>query len=401
MPVTNGVETVLAAPEGYVVDFDHPQRQGVPQAYYVAGFGTAISLLFFAQRLYVKVCLAGGLLVDDFLLIVSWILALVTEGLCLHMFATGVGGVHAWEISVEQFNSYLLDVYLAASLYVICGSLAKIALLIFYLRLSPQRWFKMATWSAIVLISGYTMGIFIPLVFACRPIAMNWDVTITDGVCLNRPSLYIATAVANIASDLVLFILPIRMVMQLQIPRRQKFGLLGIFCIGSLTVVTSVVRVSILPSLLTDPDATWVVSWASVWSIVEANLIVTCASTPTLKKFFKHIAPKIIGESRYGSKTRTTENSQPPSRTLVPSSQSRRDRNNYSQFDPEERAVNDAYLMGPVTGRQDLKIMGGHGEEAVGWGDTDSEKGIVQAPPRKAILQTTTVTVEYTDEQRR
>lgn len=65
MPVANGVETVLAAPEGYVVDFDHPQRQGVPQAYYVAGFGTAISLLFFAQRLYVKVCLAGGLLVDD------------------------------------------------------------------------------------------------------------------------------------------------------------------------------------------------------------------------------------------------------------------------------------------------------------------------------------------------
>lgn len=156
--------------------------------------------------------------------------------------------------------------YLAASLYVICGSLAKIALLIFYLRLSPQRWFKMATWSAIVLISGYTAGIFFPLVFACRPIAMNWDATITDGVCLNRPSLYIATAVANIASDLVLFILPIRMVMQLQIPRRQKFGLLGIFCIGSLTVVTSVVRVSILPSLLTDPDATWVVSWASVWT---------------------------------------------------------------------------------------------------------------------------------------
>lgn len=65
MPVINGVVTVLAAPEGYAVDFDHPQRQGVPQAYYVAGFGTAISLLFFAQRLYVKVCLAGGLLVDD------------------------------------------------------------------------------------------------------------------------------------------------------------------------------------------------------------------------------------------------------------------------------------------------------------------------------------------------
>ncbi|KAF7554020.1 hypothetical protein G7Z17_g3227 [Cylindrodendrum hubeiense] len=365
MPMTNGVVTVLAAPEGYVVDFDHPQRQGVPQAYYVAGFGSAISLLFFAQRLYVKVCLAGGILVDDVLLIVSW------------------------------------DMYLAAPLYVICGSLAKVALLIFYLRLSPQRWFKMATWAAIVLISGYSVGIFFPLVFACRPIAMNWDITITDGVCLSKPTLYIATAVANIASDLVLFILPIRMVIKLQIPRRQKIGLLGIFCIGSLTIITSIARVYILPSLLTDADGTWVVSWASVWTIVEANMIITCASTPTLKKFFKHVAPKIIGESRYGSKTRTNEISQPPSRAIVPSSQSRRDRNNYSQFDPEERAGNDAYIMGPVTGRQDLRIMGGHAEEAVGWGDTDSEKGIVEAPPNKSILQTTTVTVEYTNEQQR
>jgi hypothetical protein len=55
------------------------------------------------------------------------------------------------------------------------------------------------------------------------------------------------------------------MVIKLQIPPRQKIGLVIIFGIGSLTVVTSVVRVSILPALLTDPDATWVIAWASVW----------------------------------------------------------------------------------------------------------------------------------------
>ncbi|KAH8654702.1 hypothetical protein BGZ61DRAFT_319800, partial [Ilyonectria robusta] len=65
MPITNGVETLLAAPDGYVVDFNHPQRQGIPQAYYIAGFGSAIALLFFAQRLYVKLFLSGGLRIDD------------------------------------------------------------------------------------------------------------------------------------------------------------------------------------------------------------------------------------------------------------------------------------------------------------------------------------------------
>jgi hypothetical protein len=55
---------------------------------------------------------------------------------------------------------------------------------------------------------------------------MNWDIRV-KGECLNSPSLYIATAVANIVSDIILFALPIHMVVNLQIPRRQKIGLLG------------------------------------------------------------------------------------------------------------------------------------------------------------------------------
>ncbi|WAO86599.1 Hypothetical protein NCS54_00387900 [Fusarium falciforme] len=403
MPLVQGVPTVLEPPKDYVVDFDSPRRQGVPEAYYVSGFGMVLSFLFIAQRLYVKFFLTGGVQVDDVLLIFSYVLAVATIALCLHMFATGVGGVHAWEISVTQFNAYLMDVYLAAFIYILCGSLSKLALLIFYLRLSPQRWFRIATWSTIVFISGYTVGIFFACIFSCKPIAMSWDVTITDGVCINRPSLYIATAVANIISDVILFFLPIPMVIKLQIPPRQKIGLVIIFGIGSLTVVTSVVRVSILPALLTDLDATWVIAWASVWIIVEANLIITCASMPTLRKFFKHVAPKLIGESRYGSKTgksgKSGENSKPPTRTLVPTSQSRRDRHQYSQFDAGEGQGSEEFVLGPIKGRADPRVTAGHSEDHVGWGDSDSEKGIVDGTSKPAIVQTTTVTVEYTNDR--
>ena len=83
------------------------------------------------------------------------------------------------------------------------------------------------------IIAGYSIGIFFALIFACDNIAMNWDVTAT-GQCINRPGLYIATAVANIASDIVLFVLPIPMVRGLQIPLKQKIGLSFIFAIGSL-----------------------------------------------------------------------------------------------------------------------------------------------------------------------
>jgi hypothetical protein len=124
-------------------------------------------------------------------------------------------------------------VYASSPIYVLCGALAKMSLLVFYLRLSPQRWYKVSVWATMALVGCYSIGLFFSLVFACTPIESNWDLTIT-GHCVNRPSLYIATAVTNILSDLIIFALPIPMIVKLKITRRQKYGLFFIFSIGSL-----------------------------------------------------------------------------------------------------------------------------------------------------------------------
>lgn len=65
MTTIDGVMVLFPPPEGYEVNFDNPARQGVPDAYLVAGFGLAISFLFFMQRMYVKIFLTGGLQLDD------------------------------------------------------------------------------------------------------------------------------------------------------------------------------------------------------------------------------------------------------------------------------------------------------------------------------------------------
>ncbi|KAF5026133.1 hypothetical protein F66182_1781 [Fusarium sp. NRRL 66182] len=279
------------------------------------------------------------------------------------MFASGAGGVHAWEMPIDKFNTYMLDVYVAAFIYIVCGSLAKLALLIFYLRISPQRWFKIATWTTLLIISGYTIGTFFAVIFACKPIAMSWDVTITEGTCINRPGLYIATAAVNIISDIILFVLPLPMVVNLQIPFKQKIGLMGIFTIGSLTVITSIVRVALLPAMLYTVDVSWAVAYPSVWIMAK-----------------------------------TTKNAKPPSRAIAPSSQSRRDRNQYSQFGPEEGDGTNTIALGPVSGRIGHKISGGLSQDGAAWIDSDSEKGIVGGTAKPAIMQTTTVTVEYSCE---
>ncbi|WQF84422.1 hypothetical protein CDEST_09436 [Colletotrichum destructivum] len=394
MPVVNGVITVLQPPDGYVVDFDNPQRQAVPEVYYVAGFGTFLSLLLMAQRLYTKAFLVGRLQWDDVCLLLAWLTSIATIALCVHMFATGSGGAHGWEIPVEKFNIFMMDVYLAAAIYTLCGSFAKVSLLIFYFRLSPQRWFKQAVWASLAIIAAYSVGIFFALVFACDPIAMSWDITITEGTCINRPSLYIATAAANIISDLILFALPIPIVVKLQIPRRQKIGLFFIFAVGSLTVVTSIIRVSLLPAMLTSTDQSWVISWASLWIIVEANLIVICAALPTLRKFFRHVAPKIIGESTYGKGTKTMggNGSKTVSRLTIGGTNGTRNRAEYSQFDLDNSA--ETFAMASVaTPSKQGAVSTGVCEGDTTWDDDSSEKTIIRG---KNIVQTKTVTVEYT-----
>lgn len=86
--------------------------------------------------------------------------------------------------------------------------------------------------SVIVLGSGF--GIMFALIFACKPIAKGWDVSITEGSCINRAGLYLATAIVNIITDIMCLVLPIPIVLKLQMPRIQKLGVLCMFGVGSM-----------------------------------------------------------------------------------------------------------------------------------------------------------------------
>jgi hypothetical protein len=83
---------------------------------------------------------------------------------------------------------------------------------------------------------GYNIALLGPLIFPCTPFKKTWDVTITEGSCIDRTPVFMATAVLNMITDLLLLILPIPMVVKLHMPRAQKMGLICAFSIGSALV---------------------------------------------------------------------------------------------------------------------------------------------------------------------
>ncbi|KAJ5718758.1 hypothetical protein N7488_004404 [Penicillium malachiteum] len=141
------------------------------------------------------------------------------------------------------------------------------------------------------------LSLMFALIFACTPIQKGWDSSITTGHCVNRSALYIATAAFNIASDLALIVVPIPLVMGLQMPRIQKWGLLALLMVGCATFSTSILRLQTLIPYLTATDVTYEIAPPQMWIYIEANLIIICPCLPFLRQFLRRYSPAWIGEA--------------------------------------------------------------------------------------------------------
>lgn len=119
-------------------------------------------------------------------------------------------------------------------MFIVGSSSAKISILIFYIRLLPLQNFKTAIYIALGFVSGSAVGLSFAVIFACKPMAMNWDALVVKGTCINRPVLYIVSAAVNIASDVYLFCLPLPMIAQVRVTRRHKICLVLIFLLVSM-----------------------------------------------------------------------------------------------------------------------------------------------------------------------
>lgn len=128
---------------------------------------------------------------------------------------------------------------LAPIIYAPAQCFAKLSLLFFYLRITPQLWFLRISKALICIVVSYTIAITLSNLFACQPIQAAWDGSIADKQCINTSALYITTAALNIATDITMLVLPIPVVIPLQMSRRQKAEVVVIFVLGSLWVCSS------------------------------------------------------------------------------------------------------------------------------------------------------------------
>ena len=138
-------------------------------------------------------------------------------------------------------------------IYIVCVAVTKVAVLLLYLRIAAKRLLRKLIWTSIIFVGAFALLCLAVGIFQCAPIFKAWDPVgnITEH-CLNGNACLLTHAGFDIFQDAVIYILPMKMLYELQVPLRQKIALVIIFALGGFVTITGVIRLAFIGSAMSN-----------------------------------------------------------------------------------------------------------------------------------------------------
>ncbi|PQE28991.1 integral membrane protein [Rutstroemia sp. NJR-2017a BBW] len=275
-----------------------------------------------AARIWIRLKYAkGGLGSDDYCIIVAWVLGAAFDLDPINPWSTPSSndhmltdltevkfglGQHIYDLPEStNFSASLELYYFGELLYYICVSVTKLAILFLYLRLATSKTFRRIVWGVMAFVIATGLSSCLAGIFQCTPIDRAWDVQkLGKGHCINVNGLFYANAGLDIFQDLVIYILPMNMLYHIQIPKRQKYALMLVFAVGGFVVITGAIRLYYLQGAQASDDPSYDNTGGAIWSSIESNIGIVCASLPHFKPLIDRFLPSLMGRTRGGSKVK-------------------------------------------------------------------------------------------------
>ena len=108
----------------------------------------------------------------------------------------------------------------------------RISIVHFYITIfRSNRIFLKIAYAVMVFVSTFGVAIFVSDVLTCRPLSKTWN-PLQPGVCESPFASLIALSSFNIATDLIIILLPMPMIWGLQMATHRKIELTIIFALG-------------------------------------------------------------------------------------------------------------------------------------------------------------------------
>ncbi|KAH9893814.1 hypothetical protein F4778DRAFT_748569 [Xylariomycetidae sp. FL2044] len=225
---------------------------------------------------------------DDWAVLGATVIAIATYTMelliCLPSY--GGAGYHVNTYEESQLALWAKLSLAADVLYTPSTALSKISILLFYWRIfAIDPWFRLTIQLLSFLIAAHCIASVFGLLFAVHPVEAQWNFHIAR-TSIDTKAFYISRAVINIFLDATLIITALVKLWQLQLNRRSKLLLSIVFLLGSLTIVSSILRIYYLRFI--DPsDPTYTTGPAAIWYGVELFLSLICACLRINYSLFK------------------------------------------------------------------------------------------------------------------
>ncbi|QGA13596.1 hypothetical protein EYB26_001246 [Talaromyces marneffei] len=281
-----------------------------------------LASIFVALRFVSRVGVVRKVVLHDYLILLAWVIDFgFVFAIC---YGTTKGlGLHQQDVPPSSNAALNTSEYVANVLYNPVLMVLKTSILTFYIVLSKtNKIFRWAIFATILVVNAAGIALTMVNIFQCEPVsAAIWLPANGNANCFSIVTIYLSSAPVNLITDVAIFFLPLPILTQLRLPRKQKLILIITFSFGFFTAVVDVIRVAYLQSAATSnavqktnglgddgnsklhQDFSWYGAFTFMWSAVEINVGIICACVPSLKPLAARLLPRMIRGSTESSST--------------------------------------------------------------------------------------------------
>ncbi|KAL2268280.1 hypothetical protein VTJ83DRAFT_3126 [Remersonia thermophila] len=261
-----------------------------PQVNFTIWLLTSLSSALLALRIYCKLLRHRGLWWDDHFLIAAW-LALVADCAFISACVNLGFGRPLSHFDPKNLSPFLLYSNLAGSFSILAASWSKTSFALTVLRISAG-WVKALVWFIIVTLNA-CLGVAVAITWVqCTPVEKVWR-PFLDGDCWPKAvqvRYNVFTAVYSGTMDIVLVLLPWKVISILAMSRKEKTGIMAAMSMGILAGITSFIKITQLPSIA-NSTFTESTSLLVIFGAAEPAITIMAASIPILRALIRDSPP--------------------------------------------------------------------------------------------------------------
>ncbi|KAE9372547.1 hypothetical protein N431DRAFT_408830 [Stipitochalara longipes BDJ] len=255
-----------------------------------------VSCIFLCLRIYCKFVRGRGLWWDDAVLISAWVCLCVDT--CFISVTTSMGfGRHFKDIDPKVLPYIGLLGNFSSLFAILAAMLSKISFALTLFRISE---FRMRVVLCFI-IGTVFMALGTSALMGwiqCTPIARNWDYTV-KGTCWN-PQVYVIEGMVSGAyggcMDMVLALLPWKMIWGLQMKKKEKFAIALAMSMGIFAGAMAIIKTVYMPQMANE-DFSYIGVPLILWGQTESAVCIIAASIPLLRVMLRNASGKYFNPS--------------------------------------------------------------------------------------------------------